>query len=72
MFRFLSFRSIILKQGRDDLLRLEADGDDLTDEPEDVTFVVDTVRIALDPAARSIETRYWSITQSSAERLPSL
>ncbi len=51
MFRFLSFRSIILKQGRDDLLRFETYGDDLAEKAQDVTFVIHPIRIAFDSAA---------------------
>ena len=51
MFGLLSFRSVIRRQCFDDFLRFKTDGNYLTDEPDDVTFVVRTVRIAFNLAA---------------------
>jgi hypothetical protein len=57
-------------EGGDDLLGFEGDGDDLAYEAEDVAFVVFVVGSLVMPERGSVETRYWSMTHSKAERLP--
>ena len=52
MFRLFSFRSVVRRQGTDDLHCLDTNGDDLSDEPQDVILIVAPVRIAFDAGAR--------------------
>ncbi len=57
-------------EGGDDLLGFEGDGDDLADEAEDIVGSSSRLGSLTMPERGSVETRYWSITHSRAERLP--
>ncbi len=52
------------------LLGFEGGGDDLADEAEDVALSSSRLGSLVMPEQGSVETRYWSMTHSRAERLP--